>query len=245
MKKIRLLIVDDEPLAHQVLKSYCDKIDHVEVAGHCYDGLSTINFLNSNAVDALLLDIQMPDLSGIELLESLGASAVKVIFTTAYTEYALQSFDFDQVVDYLHKPIKLSRFLKAIERLKKQLALEAAFKGEAADSPPVATTASDFISLRDNKTVFRVPLEQIDYIQSWGNYLKVFLEGSEVKVVRGTLKEILDELPGSRFEQIHKSYAVQSAKVRAIQGNRVLLDGIELPLGKSYAISARRNILGS
>ena len=107
MTKIKLLIVDDEPLAHKVLEGYCEKLDYVEIVGNCYDGLSTLNFLNKEKVDAVLLDIQMPDITGLELLDFLKNRAPKIIFTTAYSEHALKGFDYDQVVDYLHKPCLL------------------------------------------------------------------------------------------------------------------------------------------
>ena len=127
MKKIKVLIVDDEPLAHKVLEGYCQNIEYVEIVGNSYDGISTLNFLNKEQVDVVLLDIQMPDLTGIELLDTLKNNAPKVIFTTAYTEYAMLSFDYDQVVDYLHKPIRITRFIKALERLKRVLLLEKEF----------------------------------------------------------------------------------------------------------------------
>ena len=118
MKKIKVLIVDDEPLAHKVLEGYCQNIEYVEIVGNRYDGISTLNFLNKEQVDVVLLDIQMPDLTGIELLDTLKNNAPKVIFTTAYTEYAMQSFDYDQVVDYLHKPIHWIQYpMPGLQRL--------------------------------------------------------------------------------------------------------------------------------
>lgn len=236
MKKINLLIVDDEPLAHDVLKGYCAKIDYVEVIGHCYDGLSTINFLNTHTVDAILLDIQMPDLTGLELVESLKNTCPKIIFTTAYTQFALQTFDYDQVIDYLHKPIRITRFIKALERLKKQLTLEQNFQKKT-PLPPVRQT--EFISLKDNKTVYKIRLSDILYIQSWGNYLKIFLQNEAVKIVRKTIKEMEIELPNQEFERIHKSYIVHRQKVTALEGNQLILTDIRLPIGKSYLMKVK------
>ncbi|MEM1325669.1 MAG: LytTR family DNA-binding domain-containing protein [Bacteroidota bacterium] len=242
MKNIRLLIVDDEPLAHKVLESYCNKIDFVEVVGNCYDGISTINFLNKQPVDALLLDIQMPDLTGLELLDSLKNDSPKVIFTTAYTNYALQGFDYDQVIDYLHKPIRITRFLKAIERLKKQLALEQSLRSEPIAPLPIIEQ-NEFISLKDKKTIYKIRLTDIQYIQSWGNYLKVFLDDGDVKMVRKTIKDMEAELPTSLFERIHKSYIVHRKKVRAIEGNQVKLDEMTLPIGKSYVMLVKERLV--
>lgn len=242
MRKIKLLIVDDEPLAHKVLEGYCQNIEYVEIVGHSYDGISTLNFLNKEQVDAVLLDIQMPDLTGLELLDTLKNNAPKVIFTTAYTEYAMQSFDYDQVVDYLHKPIRLTRFIKALERLKRILLLEQEF-----DSNPItqkeektASTSSDFISLRDNKIIYRIPYNDIHYIQSWGNYLKFFLKDKNIKIVRKTIKMAETELSTQHFLRIHKSYIVNINRIKAIEGNHIKLEDQRLPIGKSYLVNVKK-----
>lgn len=246
MTKIKLLIVDDEPIAHKVLEGYCEKLDYVEVIGNCYDGISTLNFLNKEKVDAMLLDIQMPDFTGLELLDSLKNRAPKIIFTTAYSEYALQGFDYDQVVDYLHKPVRLTRFIKAIERLKRILQLEKTFTKDlellTTDKPE--TSQSDFISLKDNKTIYRIAYKDINYIQSWGNYLKFFIKDQNVKIVRKTIKTIESELPTDQFLRIHKSYIVNINNIIAIEGNQIKFDDQQLPIGKSYLVNVKKTITG-
>ena len=251
MTKIKLLIVDDEPLAHKVLESYCEKLDYVEIAGNCYDGLSTLNFLNKEKVDAVLLDIQMPDITGLELLDSLKNRAPKIIFTTAYSEYALKGFDYDQVVDYLHKPIRLTRFIKALERLKRVLLIEKVFTAaplltqDRTDSTDrVTTVPSDFISLKDNKTIYRIAHKDISYIQSWGNYLKVFIRHQDVKIVRKTIKTLESELPADQFLRIHKSYIININHIIAIEGNLIKFDDQQLPIGKSYLVNVKKTITG-
>ncbi|OJJ23557.1 hypothetical protein BKI52_04110 [marine bacterium AO1-C] len=248
MKKIRLLIVDDELLAHKLLEGYCQQIDYVEVVGNCYDGISTLNFLNEHTVDALLLDIQMPNLTGFELLESLKTQVPKVIFTTAYTEHALKGFDYDQVIDYLNKPIRFVRFVKAIERLKKQLMLEQKFSvSESVESSPISTdnTHEEYLYIKDNKVIYKVSLGNILYFQSWGNYLKVFMTNNEVKVYRKTLKEIIAEVPAQQFQRIHKSYLVNTDKIKALQGNMLLLEEErELPVGRAYQLQVRTRVMG-
>ncbi|MEM6378097.1 MAG: LytTR family DNA-binding domain-containing protein [Bacteroidota bacterium] len=246
MTKIKLLIVDDEPLAHKVLEGYCEKIDYVEIIGNCFDGISTLNFLNKEPVDAILLDIQMPDITGLELLDSLKSNAPKIIFTTAYSEYALQGFDYDQVVDYLHKPIRLTRFIKALERLKRILQLEKEFS-----SHPVSqvvdnanTAPSDFISIKDNKTIYRIAYSDINYVQSWGNYLKFFLSNQTIKMVRKTIKVAEAELPAQHFLRIHKSYIVNINHVAAMEGHQIKVDGQRLPIGKSYLVNVKKMIAG-
>jgi len=246
MTKIKLLIVDDEPLAHKVLEAYCDKLDYVEIVGNCFDGISTLNFLNKQQVDAVLLDIQMPDITGLELLDSLKNNAPKVIFTTAYTQYALQGFDYDQVVDYLHKPVRLTRFIKALERLKRVLLLEREFNSNTAtptEEKP-KTTNTDFISIKDNKTIFRIMHSNINYIQSWGNYLKFFLRDQDVKIVRMTIKTAESELPSAKFLRIHKSYLVNINHIIAIKGNQIKIDDLRLPIGKSHLVNVKKTIVG-
>ena len=244
MKPLEILIVDDEPLAHKVLEGYCDKIDFINVAGNCFDGISTLNFINKTKVDAILLDIQMPDITGLELLDSLKEKAPKIIFTTAYTEYAIQSFDYDQVVDYLHKPIRITRFIKAVERLKKILTLEREFEPTPKDKiiEDPEDKKSDYISLKDNKTVYRIGHSDIIYIQSWGNYLKVFLKDQKVKIVRKTIKNIEKELPSNQFIRIHKSYIVNADQIKALTGNHIKVMDQSLPIGKSYSLSVRKFI---
>ncbi len=246
MTKIKLLIVDDEPLAHKVLESYCENIDYVEIVGHCYDGISTLNFLNKEQVDVVLLDIQMPDLTGLELLDTLKNNVPKIIFTTAYTEYAVQSFNYDQVVDYLHKPIRLTRFIKALERLKRVLLLEKEFNTNVIIKTGNKTdaTQSNFISLKDNKIIYRISYTDINYIQSWGNYLKFFLRDQKLKIVRKTIKMVESELPPKQFLRIHKSYIVNINHVKSIEGNQVKLEDQQLPIGKSYLVNVKKTITG-
>jgi Response regulator of the LytR/AlgR family len=246
MKKIKILIVDDEPLAHKVLERYCNKIDYVDIIGNCYDGISTLNFLNKKQVDAVLLDIQMPDITGLELLDTLKNNAPKIIFSTAYSQYALQGFDYDQVVDYLHKPIRLTRFIKALERLKRVLFLERDFNSKSTTYKEDKTdnTESDYISLKDNKTIYRIAYSDIKYIQSWGNYLKYFLNDQNIKIVRKTIKMAEAELSSKHFLRVHKSYMVNINHIIAMEGNHVKLDDQRIPIGKSYLISVKKSITG-
>ncbi|MBV6652106.1 MAG: response regulator transcription factor [Mameliella sp.] len=243
MNNIKLLIVDDEPLAHPILEKHAKQIDYLEVVGSCFDAVSTINFLNTNAVDALLLDIQMPDLSGIELIETLEQSCPKVIFTTAYTEYALESFNYEQVIDYLHKPIRLSRFIKSMERLKNQLQLEQKYTGKGQEVKVETTLQKDHLTIKDSKVIYKIPYDEIEYIQSWGNYVKIFKDDTKVQLARKTFKELEEELPGSIFQRIHKSYIVNVKKVKALDGNRVLLDAQTIPIGKSYVVSVKKRLI--
>lgn len=242
MKKIRLLLADDEPLAHKVLEGYCRKIDFVEIVGNCYDGVSSLNFLNKHEVDAILLDIQMPDLTGLELLDSLKGGSPKVILTTAHTEFAVRCFEYDQVVDYLHKPIRIDRFYKAVNRLKTILELEQGTQKKQ-EAHLHLKDLPDSFSIRENRVVYKIRFNDVIYIQAWGNYLRIFLVNGEDKMVRKTIKEITQELPAQLFERIHKSYIVNSKKVSALEGNQLFLNDIILPVGKSYAMLVKERLL--
>jgi len=243
MSQLKVLIVDDEPIAHKILEGYIEKLEGLEIIGNCYDGISTVNFLNTYKVDIILLDIQMPDITGLELIESMSKSlSTKVILTTAYTEYALTSFDYDQVVDYLHKPIRITRFIKAIDRAKKQIQLETGY--ERKSKPEEEIVHQDFISLKDNKTIYRINLKDILYIQSWGNYLKFFLVNDEIKIVRKTIKSLEKELKSTDFQRIHKSYIVNIKHVSSLIGNQILIADQKIPIGQSYVMVAKQKILG-
>ncbi|NQZ78017.1 MAG: response regulator transcription factor [Ekhidna sp.] len=245
MTKIKLLIVDDEHLAQKVLQKHAANIEYLEVVGTCFDSISTINFLNNQQVDAILLDIQMPDLTGLELVETLEKNCPKIIFTTAYTEYALESFNYEAVIDYLHKPIRLTRFIKAMERLKKQLELEqSVLLPEQANVQTAADVSKDFLNVKDNKVIHKIFYEQILYLQSWGNYIKIFTDDENVRMARMTIKELEDLLPKEYFERIHKSYIVNVKKVSGLDGNRAIIDGNLIPIGKSYLGTAKKKLMG-
>jgi DNA-binding LytR/AlgR family response regulator len=242
MRAIKLLLADDEPMAHKVLEAYCRKIDFVKVIGNCFDGVSCLNFLNRQEVDGILLDIQMPDLTGLELLDSLNGSSPKVILTTAHTEFAVQCFEYDQVIDYLHKPIRIDRFYKSVNRLKGLLELEGS--GRSVQNHLLGPEdITDSFSIKDNKVLYKIQFDDVVYIQAWGNYLRIYLENGEVKTVRRTIKEINQQLPRQLFERIHKSYIVNRRKISAMEGNQLFLKDVTLPIGKSYAMLVKDRLL--
>jgi len=168
-----------------------------------------------------------------------------VIFTTAFSEYALNGFDYDQVVDYLHKPIRMARFIKATERLRKLLALEHQFLQQSGVQTleKQSESSEDFVCRKGNKTVLRIPLAEILYIQSWGNYLKFFLANNDVKMIRKTIKSAEKELAPHAFQQIHKSYIVNLSHVDGMAGNAVLISEEKLPVGNSYLVATKRCLL--
>ncbi|PKV52834.1 LytTR family two component transcriptional regulator [Aquimarina sp. MAR_2010_214] len=229
-----ILIVDDEPYAHNLLESYCDKLDYVKIIGNCYNGIEALNEINKQPVDIILLDIQMPEISGIELLDTIQKEDIKVIMVTAYSDSAIETYNYDLVVDYLLKPIKFVRFVKALERVKKVIMLE---KNETSQSfeTNISSTNATCFCIKEGKTIHKITYESLLYIQSYGNYLKLFLIDGEMKIIRNTISKIDKELSVFEFCRIHKSYLVNLKHVSKIDGNRIQINDITLPLGSSYS----------
>jgi len=201
--KLKCLIIDDEPLAHEVLEGYIEKVNQLEIAGHCYSAIEAINFINKTKVDVLFLDINMPELSGLEMLETLSYSP-KVILTTAYSEFALEGYEHG-VVDYLMKPIRFSRFLKAVNRI--------SIRHEDSTDKEVISSAINYIEVKDSYIRKKVLHDDILYIQAYGNFLKVFTK-DKMYMVSDTMKNYENILPNAIFIRIHKSYLINRNKLK-------------------------------
>ena len=231
MTPLQVLIVDDEPLAHQVLQTYVERVAHLRVAGHCYTAAEALSFLHQHPVDVLLLDVQMPEMSGLELLRAL-PQAPHVILTTAYSEFALEGYEYG-VVDYLLKPVPFPRFLKAVARLPAPgpAAQPPAPLAPAPESAPSAPPAA--LLLRDGPTTHRVELADILYLEAYGNYVKVHTPGGRL-VITDTLRRLLTELPPTTFLRVHKSFVVPLSRVERLEGNQLTVAGAALPLGAAF-----------
>jgi DNA-binding LytR/AlgR family response regulator len=231
--KIRCLIVDDEPLAHEVILKYMEDVPFLEAVGQCYLATEAFSFLNTQSVDLIFLDIRMPKLSGLDFLRTLQQRPL-VIITSAYEEHALESFDLE-VCDYLLKPFRFDRFLKAANRA---LALHT-LKKQGADpisssvpSPVAAEPAQLYI--KSGKKQIQLQLDEVYYLESLGNYVKVWSEQKFLLTPR-TLSSFENQLPTETFIRIHKSYILNKKYVHYIEGNTIRLkNGKELPIGKSY-----------
>lgn len=236
---IRVLIVDDEAPAHTVLKAHCAKIDDIEVVGSCYDGTSALAFLRQHPVDLMFLDMQMSDLTGFELLQTLDAPPC-VVFVTAYAYYALESYEFG-VTDYLLKPVRYARFLAAVEKVRRYLGrVSGSAKSVQEDSPDAAASAdassgseTAFLSIKTDGVTERVEVGRILYIEAWGNYIKIHLP-EQTLVERRTLSDLEAALSDHGFVRIHKAWLVRLRAIDAIEGNRVRIRKTELPVGAIY-----------
>ena len=216
----KCVIIEDEPLAQNVLKKYIEDHPALQLVAVCTDALEAQTVLNQQPVQLLFLDINLPKLSGINFIKTLIHPPL-VIFTTAYPEFAVEGFELD-AIDYLLKPFSFERFLKAVNK-----ALEKLNKTEN------TIIASPFIFLKTDKKVYKVDLEDILYIESIGDYAKVITTQGQ-HVVNNTLKKLLEELPNAQFIRVHKSYIIAKNKIVFFEGNYVKVGDKDIPIGTSY-----------
>lgn len=224
--KTRCLIVDDEPLAIELLKNHVTQLDTLEIAGACNNALKASEILRTTHVDLLFLDIKMPQVTGIEFLKMLRQPPA-VIFTTAYREYAMDGYELD-VVDYLLKPITFDRFFKAVERYySRKLPLAG-----SQVQPTSAAEACIYIKIA-NKT-HRLPVNEILYIESLKDYIAVHRTDGSSLSAKYKISDLEEELKGQPFLRIHRSFIVNLQKVSAYTMQDVEIGNIELPIGNSY-----------
>ena len=218
----KCIIVDDEPAAHYVLVNYIQKNPQLELVGQFYNGIEAMTFLRENKIDLMFLDIDMPEITGLELLKII-PNPPKTILTTAYSEFALESYDYG-VIDYLLKPIYFPRFLKAIDRF---------FSMD--NTLEVKTSNESFatISLTADGFFMDIELSNLLYAQSFGNYVKLFTK-TRTYLASTTTNEIQNSLPENLFMRIHKSYIVALDKIDTIEKDFVVINKISLPIGITF-----------
>lgn len=227
---IRVIAVDDEPLALKQLEGYISKVPFFELTGTCRSALEAMALLEDKVVDAMFLDINMPDLSGMEFVRLLNNPPL-VVFTTAYSEFAVEGFRVD-AVDYLLKPFSLADFLKTSERVRARFeALQA-----SAQAPVTEALAEDSLFFRTDYKSVRVKLDEIRYVESMSEYIKVFTDGekSPLIVLLG-LKHLIEKLPADRFIRVHRSFIVPLRRIKEVgKSELVLEDGSVVPIGDLY-----------
>ena len=229
---INVIIVDDEPLAQDVLETYIDKIPELQLVAKCSNALEANDALKKHDVDLMFLDIQMPQLTGIDFLKTLTRPPL-VIFTTAYPNYAIEGFELN-ALDYLLKPISLERFMKAVNKAREQIALQ---EGREEASHREGEAGPDFIFVKADKKLVRVNYQDIIYIEGLKDYVIIRLENSRVITLQ-TMKSLEDKLPTNVFKRIHRSYIININKINALVGNMVEVmeknQAKHLPIGKNY-----------
>ena len=224
---LKIGIIDDEILARKVLEDYCAKIDNFELVLSTGNPLEFINFAQNNVVDLIFLDIEMPELNGLEILSSL-VKPPKVILTTAYSEYALESYNYG-VVDYLLKPIKLERFLKAINKV-----------SASKLAPSEEHRGSEELQIKHDGLPVNIPFESILYIQSFGNYLKIFTD-SRMYLISETLITITTLL-SDNFQRTHKSYIANLKRVTKASRTYLLIENNQVPVSAMYKVIVSKKL---
>lgn len=226
----RALIVDDEELARQLIASYLKRIQTIEVVGSCKNAVEALTILNRQPVDLLFLDIQMPGITGVEMIRTL-VDPPAIILTTAYSEYALEGFELD-VTDYLLKPFSFERFSRAINKAMVRL------NNRNQPSPTIQAESSNHLMVRADHKIHRIPYESILYIKSMQEYVAYYLTSGRI-VALGSLKQLEGLLPPHQFLRVHKSYIIAINKVKSLEGNLLHLEDQKIPVGASY----RENVL--
>lgn len=226
--KTKCLVVDDEPLARDLICSYIRKLENFETVAECGDAMKAMQVLREQKVDLMFMDIQMPQITGIEFLKILKHSP-KVIITTAYREYAIDGFELD-VVDYLLKPITFERFLKSVNKYYQETQEEV--QGTAPISE-VFQSDEAFIYVKENKRVIKVHLNDILYIEGLSEYVQIYTDKKKI-ITKTSLTNLDDKLPNDGFLRIHKSFIVSLSRIEAFTAHTIEVPGKELPIGRSY-----------
>ncbi|WP_129745737.1 LytR/AlgR family response regulator transcription factor [Flavobacterium anhuiense] len=231
--KIKCVLIDDEPLAIKVLENYFTNFTDFEVIATFTNSLEALDFINSTVVDAVFLDINMPMMTGFELI-SLIENKTKVIITTAFREFAAESYDLD-VLDYLVKPIPLPRFIKCINKITTEYNLKNNIKVETAKG-------DSHIFIKVDKKMMKINIEEILFVEGMKEYIKV-VTPDKTYITHKSLTSLSEELPQDRFLRIHKSYVIALNKVKSIEGNRVQIQSYNIPIGRNYSKEVKNKIL--
>jgi DNA-binding LytR/AlgR family response regulator len=225
---IRCLIVDDEALALDLLEDNIRKVAFLELIGKCKSGIEAMELLQREKTDLIFLDIQMPDLSGIQFLKSLPVKPL-VIFTTAYEKYALEGFDLD-AVDYLLKPFSFERFLKSVNKAQEYMGLQ---NKQNTSLQEISPKAPEYLFVKSDYKLVKVDFKDILYIEGLKDYIKIY-SGEKPVIAHLSMKTAEEKLPGDDFHRIHRSYIVNLRKIRFVQRNKVIIGDKTIPIGENY-----------
>ena len=224
--KTRCLIVDDEPLARELIRGHILKLENFEIVAECDNAMKAMEALRNQTVDLMFLDIKMPQMTGIDFLKTLRRPP-KVIITTAFSQYALDGFELD-VVDYLMKPVTFERFFKSVNKY---------FQSGRAETVEVDggndTGEDPFIYVKENKKVIKIYMKEIHFIEGLNEYIRIHTDNRRV-VVKSSLQGIESKLPQEQFIRIHKSYIVSIPRIRAFNATTIELENAKLRIGRNY-----------
>ncbi len=234
--KIKCITVDDEHLALKLLKEFIGRVPDLELVAECKDGMSTIAALQTHDVDLLFLDIQMPDLSGLDLLHTLTKKPA-VIFTTAYSDHAIEAFKLD-AVDYLLKPFSFERFMQGVHKAMDKIRYQREQQNKSATAssmglPDLQEPAKDHFFVKADYKMVKVRYDDILYIEGLREYVCIYTPAKRI-ITLESMKNLVSSLPSDRFIRTHKSYIISIDKVEAFSGNMLEINGKNVPISKSY-----------
>ncbi len=228
---IRCIAIDDEPLALNLVRGYIEKVPFLELLATCESAYEAMDMVKKSQVDLMLLDINMPDLSGIQLIRSLSHPPA-VILTTAYEQYALEGYELN-VIDYLLKPFSFERFLKAVNKVRALQPLSADTNHTGRLQPP-ADSLHDYLLVRVEHHIVKVNLEDIHYIESYKDYVKIYTAAEKPLLTIKSMKALEDMLLDKGFIRVHRSYLVAFRKIDSFRNNRIMIRGKNIPVGENY-----------
>lgn len=229
--KIRCLVVDDEKLARDYIKNYIGKIPELELIGDFNSPLKANELIKKGEVDLLFLDIQMPDITGVDFIKSL-AHKPEVIFTTAYQEYALEGFNLS-AIDYLLKPFSFERFFQAVNKVIDKFESKSLIEKGPESLPATTTFTENFLTIRADRKYYKINFKDIKYIEGQKAYVTFHTTSKRITALI-SLKELEESLPKEQFIRIHKSYIVSINEIASLEGNTLEVDEQQLPVGKNY-----------
>ncbi|MFA8433204.1 MAG: LytR/AlgR family response regulator transcription factor [Marinifilaceae bacterium] len=226
--KVKCLIVDDEDLAIDVVEEYINRIDYLQLEGKCKSAVEALTILNQKKIDLVFLDIQMPGLTGIQLLRNL-SNPPAIIFTTAYSEYALEGFELE-ALDYLIKPIPFDRFIRAVNRYFKLRQ----HQFQIPEQKETSTTERPFVFVKSDKKMVKLFLDEIVYIESLRNYVSIVLSDNRKISTLTTISNLEAKLPESSFLRVHRSFIVAIDKIESYTPGSIQMAGQYIPIGRNY-----------
>lgn len=229
---INCIIVDDEPIARDILKNYIDHIPYLILIASCEDAFEAMRVMNEKDVNLIILDINMPRLNGLEMLRSIKKYPA-IIVTSAYQEFALEGFELS-VTDYLLKPFSFSRFVQATEKVINRIV--------DANLVDAKSDIEDFVMVKSDKKLTKVFLNSIEYVEAYGNYIFIYQNFDDRIMSKQTLIQFEEQLPRNKFIRIHKSFLLSLKAMKSLEGNEITLSSRKLPVGKVYRENLMRHL---
>ena len=221
---LKYIIIDDEPLAHEIIEEFCSMLPHVQLEKNCYNAMEAMQYLNENTIDFMFLDINMPKLRGLDFLRTL-TKPPKTIITKAYKEHAIEGFELN-VVDYILKPFSFDRLIKAVNKVSDIQTTKTIVK-------EITNQTSNRLFVKGDKKHHQIDLNDLLYIEAYGNYSKLFLS-EEMIISHEKISDYNELLPSDNFLRVHKSFIVRLDKIKLIEGNRILINEHKIPIGQTY-----------